>query len=83
MTTMTEIGELGQGMDARFDEIFGQLTQIANETHGLGEDLKGGKKGGKARTESLTPERRSEIAARAAKARWTSGGPQQDASAAG
>ena len=30
----------------------------------------GGKKGGKARAESLTPERRSEIAAKAAAARW-------------
>lgn len=31
---------------------------------------KGGKKGGKARAESLTPEQRSEIATRAARARW-------------
>lgn len=31
---------------------------------------KGGKKGGKARAEALTPERRSEIASNAAKARW-------------
>ncbi len=31
---------------------------------------KGGKKGGKARAESLTPKQRSEIAAKAAKARW-------------
>ena len=31
---------------------------------------KGGKKGGKARAESLTPERRSEIAAQGAAARW-------------
>lgn len=30
----------------------------------------GGKKGGKARAESLTPEQRSEIAKKAAKARW-------------
>lgn len=29
-----------------------------------------GKKGGKARAEKLTPERRSEIARKAAKARW-------------
>ena len=32
----------------------------------------GGKKGGKARAEKLTPERRSEIAKKAAKARWKS-----------
>ena len=31
---------------------------------------KGGQKGGKARSESLTPERRSEIAREAAEARW-------------
>jgi len=30
----------------------------------------GGKKGGKARAEKLTPEQRKEIAKRAAKARW-------------
>lgn len=30
----------------------------------------GGKKGGKARAESLTPERRKEIAKKAAEARW-------------
>jgi len=30
----------------------------------------GGKKGGKARAEKLTPEQRSEISRRAAKARW-------------
>ena len=34
---------------------------------------KGGKKGGKARAESLTPEQRSEIAAKAANARWGNG----------
>jgi hypothetical protein len=32
----------------------------------------GGKKGGKARAEKLTPEQRSEIAKRAATARWGS-----------
>lgn len=31
---------------------------------------RGGKKGGKARAEKLTPEQRSEIARRAAQARW-------------
>jgi hypothetical protein len=31
---------------------------------------KGGKKGAKARAEALTPEQRSQIARRAAKARW-------------
>ncbi len=32
---------------------------------------KGGLKGGKARAESLTPKKRSEIAKKAAKARWS------------
>lgn len=31
---------------------------------------KGGKKGGKARAEALTPERRAEVAAQGARARW-------------
>lgn len=35
----------------------------------------GGKKGGKARAAKLTPEQRSEIAKRAAKARWRSDRP--------
>ena len=35
---------------------------------------KGGEKGGKARAESLTPEQRSEIASRAARARWGADG---------
>lgn len=33
----------------------------------------GGKKGGKARAESLTPERRAEIAKKAAQKRWEKG----------
>jgi hypothetical protein len=33
----------------------------------------GGIKGGKARADSLTPERRSEIAKKAAQARWSNG----------
>lgn len=33
----------------------------------------GGKKGGEARAKSLSPERRSEIAKKAAKARWAKG----------
>ena len=38
---------------------------------------KGGRKGGKARAESLTPERRSEIASQAAAARWEQEGHQE------
>ena len=40
---------------------------------------KGGRKGGKARAEALTPEQRSEIATRAANARW---GKEDDGSVA-
>jgi len=36
----------------------------------------GGKKGGKARAEKLTPEQRKEIAQKAANARWKSNPPQ-------
>lgn len=35
---------------------------------------KGGLKGGKARAQKLSPEQRSEIARKAAQARWASGG---------
>jgi hypothetical protein len=40
----------------------------------------GGKKGGPARAKSLTPERRSDIAKRAAKARWASRGKKAHSS---
>ena len=43
------------------------------DAKGLGH--KGGLKGGKARAASLTPERRKEIAQKAAKARWKKFGP--------
>lgn len=39
----------------------------------------GGKKGGKARAEALTPERRSEIAKKAAQSRWISKRQDEDA----
>jgi len=38
----------------------------------------GGKKGGKARTEKLTPEQRSAIAKKAANARWAKKRQQED-----
>jgi hypothetical protein len=37
---------------------------------------KGGLKGGKARAQSMTPERRSELARHAAQARWARKGPK-------
>ena len=39
--------------------------------HAVALGREGGKKGGKARAEKLSPERRSEIAKKAAAARWT------------
>ncbi len=44
--------------------------QYAEQAPVVPKRAKGGKKGGKARAEALTPERRSEIAADAARARW-------------
>lgn len=44
-------------------------TPPANKPEG---QVKGGKIGGKARAEKLTPEQRSEIAKKAAAARWSS-----------
>ena len=38
--------------------------------HAVALGRRGGQRGGKARAEKLSPERRSEIAQRAAKARW-------------
>jgi hypothetical protein len=38
----------------------------------------GGRKGGKARAEKLTPEQRSEIARKAAKARWAKKRQQEE-----
>lgn len=59
------------------------LVTGENENSGLNDEGKnaaavalgrlGGKKGGKARAESLTAKRRSEIAKKAAKARWGKG----------
>ena len=60
-------------------EATGQVERVAEEpkpkkdfdAKALGH--KGGLKGGKARAEKLTPERRKEIAQKAAQARWKKG----------
>lgn len=44
--------------------------EIEDEADGKEYARKGGKKGGKARAKSLTPEQRSDIARLAAQARW-------------
>jgi hypothetical protein len=48
------------------DEPVSEQPQTPAQVNGR----KGGKKGGKARAEKLTPEQRSEIARKAAAARW-------------
>ena len=53
--------------------VVADLTgETAEEEHAAAVERgsKGGKKGGKARKEALTPEQRSEIARKAAEARW-------------
>jgi hypothetical protein len=54
------------------DEATGQAEPAEDTRDPLAVELgrRGGLKGGKARAEKLTPERRSEIAKAAAKARW-------------
>ena len=48
----------------------GEIEETYDETPRQPNKAKGGRKGGKARAASLTPERRSEIAMVAASARW-------------
>lgn len=48
--------------------------QIEDTRHAPSRKAHGGQKGGKARAERLTPERRSEIGRKAAQARWAKGG---------
>ena len=57
-------------------DVVGCAVMVAKIATGEVEDelpsdkRKGGLEGGKARAEALTPEKRSEIASKAAKARW-------------
>jgi hypothetical protein len=47
--------------------------QVVDITGNAPNRAKGGKKGGRARADSLTPEQRSKIASAAARARWKKG----------
>ena len=47
--------------------------EIEEQTDGMEYAREGGRKGGKIRAEKLSPEKRKEIARRAAKTRWTKG----------
>jgi len=58
-------------------DVIGNAVKVMRIATGEDEDVlplksasKGGKKGGKARAKSLTPQQRSEIARAAASARW-------------
>jgi len=59
-----------------------EQDQEAEEMRELARRLgqRGGKKGGKARAEKLTPEQRSEIARKAANARWAKKRQQEEES---
>jgi hypothetical protein len=48
----------------------GEIEDTTPEKQGKGYARKGGLKGGRARSEALSPERRSEIAKKAAAKRW-------------
>lgn len=52
-------------------EAIGEAQAAEELTGKKADSQKGGLKGGKARAGKLTPEKRSEIASKAAKARWS------------
>jgi len=51
-------------------EVVGEVTHKLKNPAAVALGRLGGKKGGKARAEKLTPEQRKEIAKKAARARW-------------
>jgi len=59
-----------QNAFAVFQQAIGETEKKPELTGKKADSSKGGKKGGKARADKLTPEERSEIAKNAAKARW-------------
>lgn len=68
--------DINQLAKALVDESVGEapppeLEGDARNPHALALGAKGWSKGGKARAERLTPERRQQIAAEAARARWS------------
>jgi hypothetical protein len=58
--------------DIATGEVQDQALDVGKNPVAAASGRKGGLKGGKARAEKLTPERRSEIARKAARARWGS-----------
>ena len=57
-------------VDLATGEIDEQPADLGKNLHAVALGRLGGKKGGRARAASLTPERRKEIAKKAAAARW-------------
>lgn len=67
----TDINELAKSLvDLATDESPLEEVPSGKNPHAVELGRLGGKKGGKARAESLSKEQRSEIAKNAAKARW-------------
>jgi len=62
----------GESAEDLAERIWPRVVSIVNRTTNAAAELgrRGGKKGGKARAEKLTPEARSQIARKAARARW-------------
>ena len=67
------VGILGAEQLEELNEGFQRWQEARHENAAAELGRKGGKKGGKARAAKLTPERRSEIARKAAEARWKKG----------
>ena len=40
MTTLTEITELRTEMDAKFERVYGDITELKGELHGVAQDVK-------------------------------------------
>lgn len=58
------------GRKKKTDKPTPETEQPTKNPHAVALGRRGGLKGGKARADKLTPEQRSEIARRAAQARW-------------
>lgn len=72
--------EAGEDPDDLAERVWPRVVTIVSENTNAAVELgrRGGKKGGRARAEKLTPEERSEIARKAAKARWEKKGDDED-----
>lgn len=62
----------GESAEDLAERVWPRVVAIVSENTNAAAELgrRGGKKGGKARADKLTPEERSEIARKAAEARW-------------